>query len=232
MGQRLYQHARDPPKHALLVADHHGWQGAPQRQVNLGSVTDPISGEEVPFIPRRSHSGHQHATPQRLRDLLVTYFASFAAKPDPNGRVPVRSDRAWERLVSEGTCCGLECQTDDNVTRAKGMVLLGGHLLCPLCHRKWEAHVRKEMGFSRNPCCPRDADGRCLRCTMEDVTARSKLRHLLVRGQLRDLVHQLFSHLPNNTRGHVANVLYREVRDLHRASRKSKTCSLIRKCGM
>ena len=216
LGQRLYQHARDPPKHALLVADHHGWQGAPQRQVNLGSVTDPISGEEVPFIPRRSHSGHQHATPQRLRDLLVTYFASFAAKPDPNGRVPVRSDRAWERLVSEGTCCGLECQTDDNVTRAKGMVLLGGHLLCPLCHRKWEAHVRKEMGFSRNPCCPRDADGRCLRCTMEDVTARSKLRHLLVRGQLRDLVHQLFSHLPNNTRGHVANVLYREVRDLHR----------------
>ena len=216
LGQRLYQHARDPPKHALLVADHHGWQGAPQRQVNLGSVTDPISGEEVPFIPRRSHSGHQHATPQRLRDLLVTYFASFAAKPDPNGRVPVRSDRAWERLVSEGTCCGLECQTDDNVTRAKGMVLLGGHLLCPLCHRKWEAHVRKEMGFSRNPCCPRDADGRCLRCTMEDFTARSKLRHLLVRGQLRDLVHQLFSHLPNNTRGHVANVLYREVRDLHR----------------
>ena len=77
LGQRLYQHARDPPKHALLVADHHGWQGAPQRQVNLGSVTDPISGEEVPFIPRRSHSGHQQDTPQRLRDLLVTYFASF-----------------------------------------------------------------------------------------------------------------------------------------------------------
>ena len=120
-----------------------------------GSVTDPISGEEVPFIPRRSHSGHQHATPQRLRDLLVIYFASFAAKTDPKGRVPVRSERAWERLVSEGTCCGLDCQTDDNVTRTKGMVLLGGHLLCPLCHRKWEAHVRKEMGFSRNPCCPR-----------------------------------------------------------------------------
>ena len=111
----------------------------------------------------------------------------------------MRSDRAWERLVSEGTCCGLDCQTDDNVTRAKGMVLLGGHLLCPLCHRKWEAHVRKEMGFSRNPCCPRDADGRCLRCTMEEVAARSKLRHLLVRGQLRDLVNQLFVIEPAHT---------------------------------
>jgi len=216
LGQRLYQHARDPPKHALPVDDHHGWQGAPQRQVNLGSVTDPISGEEVPFLPRRLHTGHHHATPQRLRDLLVTYFASFAAKPDPKGRVPVRSERAWERLVSEGTCSGLDCQTDDDVTRSKGMVLVGGHLLCPLCHRKWEAHVRKEMGFSRNPRCPRDADGRCLHCTMEDSAARSKLRHLLVRGQLRDLIHQLFSHLPNNTRGHIANILYREVRDLHR----------------
>ena len=32
LGQRLYQHARDPPKHALPVDDHHGWQGAPQRR--------------------------------------------------------------------------------------------------------------------------------------------------------------------------------------------------------
>jgi hypothetical protein len=74
LGDRLYQHSRDRPNNAPPVADHHGWQGAPQKQVNLGSVTDPITGAEVPFIPRRSHVGHQHVTPQRLRDLLVTYF--------------------------------------------------------------------------------------------------------------------------------------------------------------
>ena len=216
LGQRLYQHARDPPKHTVLVADHHGWQGAPQQQVNLGSVTDPTTGEEVQFVPRRSHGGHQHVTPQRLRDLLITYFASFKVKPDPKGTLPVRSDRAWERLVSEGTCCGTECQTDADVTRKRGMVLLGGHLLCPPCHKKWESHVRKEMGFRHNPRCPRDTDGRCLHCTMEDSSARSKMRHLMVRGQLRDLIHQLFSHLPNNIRGQVANVLFREVRDLHK----------------
>ena len=72
------------------------------------------------------------------------------------------------------------------------------------------------MGFSRNPRCPRDTDGRCLHCTMGDVSARGKRRHLLVRGQLRDLAYQLFPHLPNNTQGHVANVLYSEIRELHK----------------
>jgi hypothetical protein len=125
----------------------------------------------------------------------------------------VRNDRAWELLITEGTCCGRDCQTDADVTRSQGMVLLGGQLLCPPCHRKpeWETHVRKESHR-----CPRDADGRCLHCTMEDVSARSKLRHLLVRGPLRDLTHQLFSHLPQNIQGQVASVFYREAGDLHR----------------
>ena len=102
------------------------------------------------------------------------------------------------------------------MTRRQGMVLLGGHLLRPPCHRKWEAHVRKVMGFGHNAQCPRDTDGRCLHCVMEDTAARSKLRHLLVRGQLRDLNYQLFSHLPQNIQGQVTNVFYREARDLHR----------------
>ena len=216
MSERLYQHARDRPMDAPKVAEHHGWQGAPQKQVNLGSVTDPITGEDVPFIPRRSHVGHQHVTPQRLRDLLVTYFASYQNKTDSRGRLPVRSDRAWELLITEGTCCCHDCQTDADVTRRKGMVLLGGQLLCPPCHRKWESHVRKEMGFIHSHRCPRDTDGKCLHCTMEGVSARSKLRHLLVRGQLRDLNYQLFSHLPQNIQGQVTNIFYREARNLHR----------------
>ncbi len=50
--------------------------------------------------------------------------------------------QAWELLITEGTCCGYDCQTDADVTRSRGMVLLGGQLLCPPCHRKWETHVR------------------------------------------------------------------------------------------
>ena len=37
-----------------------------------------------------------------------------------------------------------------------------------------------------------------------------------MRDQIRDLVHALFSHLPCNTQGHVANILYRQARSLHR----------------
>ena len=64
LGDRLYQHARERPSHTSVVTDHHGWQGAPQKQANLGSVTDPISGAEIPFIPSRSHAGHKQVTPQ------------------------------------------------------------------------------------------------------------------------------------------------------------------------
>ena len=49
LGDRLYQHARNRTINASMVVDHHGWQGTPQKQVNLGSVTDPITGAEVPF---------------------------------------------------------------------------------------------------------------------------------------------------------------------------------------
>jgi hypothetical protein len=189
----LYQHARDRPNNASTVADHHGWQGAPQKQVNLGSVTDPITGEEVPFMPRRSHVGHQHVTPQRLRDLLVTYFTAYQNKTDPKGRLPVRNDRAWELLITEGTCCGHDCQTDADVTRSKGMVLLGGALAAAVPAVPQEVGDTCSQGDAQVSStahrCPRDAGGRCLHCTMEDVSARSKLQHLLVRGKLRDLTH-------------------------------------------
>ena len=74
--------------------------------------------------------------------------------------------------------------------------------------------VRKEMGFHHTSKCPRDIDGRCLSCTTTDVKSRPKLRSfkLLVRDQIRDLVHALFSHLPGNTQGHEANILYRQAR--------------------
>jgi hypothetical protein len=39
---------------------------------------------------------------------------------------------------------------------------------------------------------------------------------LLIRDQIRDLTHALFSHLATNAQGYVANILFRHVRSLHR----------------
>jgi hypothetical protein len=96
------------------------------------------------------------------------------------------------------------------------MVLMNGVVLCRDCHRKWEHHVRKQLGFHHTPKCLRDVDGRCLSCTSMDAKSRQKLRSLLIRDQIRDLAHALFSHLATNAQGYVANILFRHVRSLHR----------------
>jgi hypothetical protein len=51
-----------------------------------------------------------------------------------------------------------------------------------------------------------------------DAKSRQKLRSLLIRDQIRDLTHALFSHLATNTQGYVANImiLFQHVRSLHR----------------
>jgi hypothetical protein len=125
VGARLYQHARTKLRDSRADEDHHGWEGAAPHLVGLATVTDPVSGTEVPFVP---------------------------------------------------------------------MVLMNGAVLCRVCHRRWEHHVRKEMGFHHTSKCPRDVDGRCLSCTTTDAKSRPKLRSLLIRDQIRDLTHALFSH--------------------------------------
>jgi hypothetical protein len=87
MSDRLYQHARDRPIDAPTVADHHGWQGAPQKQVNLGSVTDPITGEEIPFIPRRSHVPRDWVINMpHLNDFEI--YWSHTSRPIKTKRIP------------------------------------------------------------------------------------------------------------------------------------------------
>jgi hypothetical protein len=74
LGDRLYQHARDRPNNAPTVVDHHGWQGAPQKQVNLGSVTDPINGRRGPIytpqVARWSSTCHTSTTPRPFSHIL------------------------------------------------------------------------------------------------------------------------------------------------------------------
>ncbi len=216
LSRRLYQHASTGQSKIVVEKEHHGWEGSAQRLVNLATVTDPGTGEEVSFVPRRQQPGHQHVTPQRFRDLLLSYLRSFTA-PSGNKEPPVTLEvQPWHSLVATGACCGRHCSADFVEIQNSGMVLMNGLVLCRTCHRKWEHHVRKEMGMHISTKCPRDVDGRCLSCTTTDVNSRPKLRSLLIRDQIRDLAHALFAHLPCNTQGHVANILYRQARTLHR----------------
>jgi hypothetical protein len=129
----------------------------------------------------------------------------------------------WHALVATGACSGKHCSTDGATIRETGMVLMNGSVLCRRCHRKWEHHVRKEMGFHRTSKCARDVDGRCISCTTADVKLRSLL---LVRDQIRDLTHALFSHLPTNTQGFVASILCRQARSLHQGQYHSMMISI------
>jgi hypothetical protein len=198
----------------------------PVRVHHMATVTDPVTGEEVPLVPRRQQTGHQHVTPQRFRELLRSCFTSFVIAPGRSEPVVQLAAQPWHALVDTGACGGQHCSTDGATVRETGMVLMDGSVLCRRCHRQWEHHVRKELGVHRNPKCPRDVDGRCIGCTTTDVKSRPKLRSLLVRDQIRDLTHALFSHLPTNTQGFVANILYRQARSLHRGQDHSLMISV------
>ncbi len=169
LRKRLYQHASTRSNENTVEPDHHGWGGSASQQVNLATVTDPVTGEEVPFVPRRQQTGHQHVAPQRFTELLHSCFTSFVTVPGPNEPAIQLAAQPWHALVATGACGGQHCSTAGATVRETGMVLMNGSVLCRRCHRKWEHHVRKELGFHRNPKCPRDADGRCIGCTTTDV---------------------------------------------------------------
>ena len=104
-------------------------------------------------------------------------------------------DGPWANVTDSGMCMGAGCETSHEVTQEQGMILPNGQLLCRVCHEKWAAHVCRELGLARGPRCAKDDNGQCLSCTFEDKEARSKLRHLMIRAQLRDLCHRLFRQL-------------------------------------
>ena len=216
ISARLYQHSSRKLTESRVEADHHGWEGAKSHLVGTTTVTDPVSGEEVPFIPRRRHPGHVPATPQRFRDVLNSHITSFFEASERRPAAAHLVAQPWHFLVTTGACSGHHCPSKETGIPKSGMVLMNGVVLCRVCHRKWEHHVRKQLGFHHTPKCPRDGDGRCLSCTSMDDRSRQKLRSLLIRDQIRDLTHALFSHLATNAQGYVANILFRHVRSLHR----------------
>jgi hypothetical protein len=200
-------------------------------EVSRGSARD---GRERPCKRKSTSAGHRRefwrggaasAMPPTCRSPALRTSTSAGSTRQllcflRGQAVPKRAPRSkhWQSvgtMVAAGTCCGMGCQTHASETRSKGMALSGRPLLP---HEKWERHVRKETGFRQNPRCPRDTDGRCLRRTMEGGTTyrNSKLRRITSALRHRYVGQLIEEQTPGNTQGHVANVLYRNFRDLHR----------------
>jgi hypothetical protein len=97
-----------------------------------------------------------------------------------------------------------------------GFVLPTGHLLCPSCFTDWEAALLDQLNItaSQPSRCFKDAKGTCSGCTLATAPSRTRLRHLLVRGHLRDLCYHFLHHLPQNTMNQVVCILQRELCDL------------------
>jgi hypothetical protein len=58
-------------------------------------------------------------------------------------------------------------------------------------------------------------DYTCSGCTLATAPSRTRLRHLLLRGHLRDLCYHFLCHLPPNTMNQVVCILQRELCDLY-----------------
>jgi hypothetical protein len=113
ISARLYQHPSRKLNESRVDADHHGWEGAASHLLVVGTttVTDPVSGEEVPFIPRRRHPGHVPAMPQRFRDVLnsLAHIASFFEASERRTAAAHLVAQPWHFLVTTGACSGHHC---------------------------------------------------------------------------------------------------------------------------
>ena len=210
---RLRQHmSKERPKVTRAVLKH-GWRGAPQTQINLGSVTNPVTGLQEAFLPKRR--AHQHLSAVKMLERLTTIAKGEGTLGTSPGNERRWQDGPWANVTDSGMCMGAGCETSYEETQEQGMILPNGQLLCHVCHEKWAAHVCRKLGLARGPRCAKDDNGHCLSCTFEDKEARSKLRHLMIRTQLRDLCHRLFRQLNCNVQGMAANALHKAVRNLH-----------------
>ena len=177
---------------------------AQRAKSNLGTVTDPRTGEEVVFVPKRRAMNHQHASAGRPYELLRDYERRYFGLSSQRSAGCHDTDAPWHRLVDQGDCSAAGCPTSKEEVRVSGMLLPSGRLLCRLCHHGWAEYVSGELGYRQGERCPKNTDGQCLGCTFENRDSRISLRRLLIRGHLRDLVHALYSHLPANVQGHMS----------------------------
>ena len=130
MAHRLYQHASSKPtSDTAKPIPHHGWEGGAASQVNLGTVTDPRTGEEVVFVPKRRAMSHQHASAGRLYEVLRDYERRYFGLSSQRSAGCHDTDAPWHRLVDQGD---VE-ESDEAPTSAHGLKTLLSAPLEPGC---------------------------------------------------------------------------------------------------
>ena len=134
---------------------------------------------------------------------------------DENCNVGNQPDSAWSHWRQKNCCSATLCPNADDNVHGTGFVLPTGHLLCPSCFTNWEAEILTKLNLTRSQQCAKDEKGTCSGCTLATAPSRTRLRHLMVRGHLRDLCYHFLNHLPPNTMNQVVCILQRELCDLH-----------------
>ena len=207
---RLQQLAYSPPVTTRLAPQHQGWRNLTPNRVNLATVTDPSTGQQVVYAPPKKH--HQLGSATAMYKLLHKSAVHWLTD---NSDVGTHPDSAWSHWRQKSCCSSSSCPNADDNVHKTGFVLPTGHLLCPSCFTDWEAALLAQLNITRSQPCPRDTKGTCPGCTLATTPSRTRLRHLLVRGHLRDLCDHFLHHLPMNTMNQMVCILQRELCDLY-----------------
>ncbi len=175
-------------------------------------MIDPSTGQQVVYAPPKKH--HQLGSAKTMYQLLHRSAISWC---DDNCDIQVgnQPDSAWSHWRQKNCCSATLCPHADDNVHETGFVLPTGHLLCPSCFTDWEAEILTRLNITSSQPCFKDAKGTCSGCTLATAPSRTRLRHLLVRGHLRDLCYHFLHHLPSTTMNQVVCILQRELCDLH-----------------
>ena len=205
----LQQLAYSPQPTSRPAPSRTGWHNPVPNRVNLATVIDPSTGQQVVYTPPKKH--HQLGSAKTMYQLL---YKSATAWVIANSHVGEHPDSAWAHWRRETCCSSSSCPNAEDDVQTTGFVLPTGHLLCLSCFTAWETMLLAHLNITRTQPCPLDAKGTCPGCTLATAPSRTGIRHLLIRGHLRDLCYHFLHHLPANTSNQVVGILQRELGDL------------------
>ena len=209
---RLQRLASSPPVTTRSAPLLQGLRDLTPNRINLATVIDPSTGQQVVYAPPKKH--HQLGSATAMYQLLHRSAISWC---DDSCNVGNQPDSAWSHWRQKNCCSAALCPNADDNVHETGFVLPTGHLLCPSCFTDWEAEILTQLNITSSQPCSKDAKGSCSGCTLATAPSRTRLRHLLVRGHLRDLCYHFLQHLPPNTMNQMVCILQRELCDLHTA---------------
>jgi hypothetical protein len=147
-GRARLQRAPSPPMTTRSAPLLQGLRDLTPNRVNLATVTDPSTGQQVVYAPPKQH--HQLGSAKTIHQLLHRSAISWC---DDNRHVGNQPDSAWSHWRQKGCCAATLCPNADDNVHGTGFVLPTGHLLCPSCFTDWEAAILTRLSITRSQPC-------------------------------------------------------------------------------